>query len=105
MITVGSVDREEAAIDFSFLAKNFRGRRKAIKEFNSPFLQTMYFGYIQMVSFSMPETRIRSINQKGSSIYWKMSLIIVVFYVVGLPANYGSQLIVVYCREEALASE
>lgn len=33
MITVGSVSRDEAAARFDFLATRYRGRRRAIKEF------------------------------------------------------------------------
>lgn len=104
MLTVGSVSREEAAARFPFLSPRFRGRRAAIKELThrDP----------DFVFWIFPDGRLhdardahRTNAPRGHE------------HIIDDPPDYGGflrgrvassdddQLVVVYCRPEALAAD
>ena len=103
MVTVGSVSRDEAAKRFPFLAAAFSGRRKAIKEFTHRDPDYVFWIY--------PDGRLydarRSHRDNVPRGYE---------YIMDEEPDYGgflrgrvaslaqNQLVVVYCREEALAA-
>lgn len=104
MLTLGSVTREEAAQVFSFLAKKYPGRRKAIKEFTHRDPDFVFWIFPNGDLFDARDSHKKNIP-KGYD------------YIVKDEPDYGGflrgrvaslgndQLIVVYCREEALAYE
>jgi hypothetical protein len=103
MVTVGSVSREAAARRFPFLTENFRGRRAAIKAFThrAP----------DFVFWIGPDGRVhdaRDSHRRNPPRGFA--------HVIDDPPHYGGflrgrvaseggdQLVVVYCREQALAA-
>jgi hypothetical protein len=103
MITVGSVSREDAARWFPFLAQRFRGRRSAIKEFThrAP----------DFVFWIFPDGRLfdaRDAHRKNPPPGHEHILDDEPDYGGFLRGRVASendqQLVVVYCREEALAA-
>ncbi len=104
MITLGSVSREEASRTFSFLAEGHRGRRTAIRE--------LTHGVPEFVFWIYPDGRIhdarnshRAHPPRGFE------------HIIEDEPDYGGflrgrvvrhsehQLVAVYCRPEALASD
>lgn len=104
MITVGSITREQAADVFSFLSPHFRGRRNAIR--------SLTHGAPEMVFWIYPDGRLhdaRSSHRANPPRGYE--------HIIHDEPDYGGflrgrvvryagqhQLIVVYCRPEALAS-
>jgi hypothetical protein len=103
MITVGSVSREEAALQFPFLAQKFSGRRKAIKEFTHRDPDFVFWIYPDGRLFNAKKAHIKNLPRGYE-------------YILSDEPDYGGflrgrvaslfeqQLIVLYCREEALAA-
>lgn len=103
MLTVGSVSREEAAQTFPFLSPRFRGRRAAIKEFThrDP----------DFVFWIFPDGRLHDARDAHRSNVPRGYE-----HIIDDPPDYGGflrgrvasadehQLVVVYCRAEALAA-
>lgn len=103
MITVGSVSREEAAEPFDFLAPRYPGRRSAIKEFTHT--------YPELVFWITPDGRLLDTRQSHRRNPPKDY-----DWILQDEPDYGGflrgriarlldrQLVVVYCRPEALAA-
>jgi hypothetical protein len=103
MITVGSVSREEAALHFPFLAQKFSGRRKAIKEFTHRGPDFVFWIYPDGRLFDARDAHIKNVPRGFE-------------HILQDEPDYGGflrgrvaslleqQLIVLYCREEALAA-
>jgi hypothetical protein len=104
MITIGSINRASVTNDFPFLAEKFRGRRKAIKAFTH--LSPDYVFWI------FPDGRLFDAKNSHKSNVPKGYQNILTdepdyggFLRGRVASNYGSQLIVVYCHPEALATD
>ncbi len=103
MITIGSISRLEATNIYPFLAKKYRGRRKAIKEFTHRDPDFVFWIYPDGRLFDARDAHKKNIP-KGYD------------HIVNDEPNYGGflrgrvatlgdhQLIVVYCLEETLSS-
>ncbi|MCF6336504.1 MAG: hypothetical protein L3J84_00930 [Gammaproteobacteria bacterium] len=103
MITIGSISRLEATNIYPFLAKKYRGRRKAIKEFTHRDPDFVFWIYPDGRLFDARDAHKKNIP-KGYG------------HIVNDEPNYGGflrgrvatlgdhQLIVVYCLEETLSS-
>lgn len=103
MITVGSVSRETAAERFPFLAERYSGRRRAIKEFTHRDPDFVFWIYPDGKLFNARDSHARNIPRGYE-------------YIVDDEPDYGGflrgrvaslfeeQLVVVYCREEALVT-
>ena len=104
MITVGSVSRESASQVFSFLAPNFSGRRKAIR--------ALTHGAPEYVFWVFPDGRLydaRDSHRKNVPKGYQ--------HIVDDEPEYGGflrgrvvrqvadQLVVVYCRSDALVND
>ncbi len=102
MVTVGSVSREDAAEQYEFLAERYPGRRAAIRE--------LTHAYPELVFWVSPEGRLidaRDAHRKHPPRGFA--------WILQDEPNYGGflrgriarraerQLVVVYCRPEALA--
>ena len=103
MITLGSVLREDAARTFTFLAEGFRGRRTAIRDLTHDAPEFVFWIY--------PDGRLydaRTSHKAFPPPGFEHILDDEPDYggfLRGRVVRYGdNQLIVVYCREEALAS-
>lgn len=103
MITVGSVSREEAARDFDFLAEGFHGRRTAIR--------ALTHGSPEFVFWIYPDGRLhdaRTSHKANPPRGYEHIMNDEPDYCGFLRGRVvrlaGRQLVVVYCREEALAT-
>jgi hypothetical protein len=103
MITVGSVSREAAAERFPFLAQKYSGRRRAIKEFTHRDPDFVFWIYPDGRLFDARDSHARNVPRGYEDIvddepdYCG--------FLRGRVASlFEEQLVVVYCREEALAS-
>jgi len=102
MLTIGSVSREEAAQVFPFLSASFPGRRNAIRQLTHRWPDFVFWIYPDGRLHDARDAHVRHVP-KGFE------------YIVNDEPDYGgflrgrivseaeSQLIVVYCRPEALA--
>ena len=102
MLTVGSVLREEAAERFSFLADRYSSRRKAIKEFTHRDPDFVFWIYPDGRLHNARDSHMRNVPRGYT-------------HILDDEPDYGGflrgrvasffedQLVVVYCREEALA--
>ena len=104
MINIGSIDRSEAMEDFPFLAKKYKGRRKAIKEFTHLSPDYVFWIYPNGELFDAKDAH-RKNTPKGFSHILDDEPDYCGFLRGRVASNYGPQLVVVYCREEALAQE
>ncbi len=102
MITIGSVSRENAAVRFPFLAASVAGRRKAIKDFTHRDPDYVFWIY--------PDGRLHDAGRSHRDHVPRGHEAILDDepdyggFLRGRMASMGEdQLIVVYCREEALA--
>ena len=103
MITVGSVARESAAERFPFLAARYPGRRTAIKEFTHQDPDFVFWIFPDGKLFDARNSHLRNVPRGYDHIlqdepdYGG--------FLRGRVASRGEdQLIVIYCREEALAA-
>ncbi|RYG62802.1 hypothetical protein EON80_22435 [bacterium] len=103
MVTTGSVSREEAAIRFPFLAAKYSGRRKAIKDFTHRDPDFVFWIYPDGRLFDARDAHIKNVPRGYEHIlddepdYGG--------FLRGRVASlFDDQLIVIYCREEALAA-
>lgn len=106
MITLGSVSREEAAERFPFLAERFPGRRRAIKEFTHRDPDFVFWIYPDGRLHDARDAHARNVPRGFEHIlrdepdYGG--------FLRGRIASMGGmgedQLVVVYCRAEALAA-
>ena len=102
MITLGSVSRDHAAQIFPFLALRFRGRRNALKEFTHRDPDFVFWIYPDGELFDAKEAHRRNLPRGFE-------------HILEDEPDYGGflrgrvvsdgehQLVVVYCREAALA--
>lgn len=103
MITVGSVTREHAAERFAFLAKNFRGRRNAIKNFTHTAPEFVFWIFPEGTLFDAKDAHRKNVPRGYQ-------------HILNDEPDYGGflrgriarsidgfQLVVVYCRAEALS--
>ncbi|MCB1178439.1 MAG: hypothetical protein KDK36_12715 [Leptospiraceae bacterium] len=104
MITVGSITREEASLKFEFLREKYSGRRKVIKEFTHLGPDFVFWIY--------PDGRLHDAKYSHGKNLPKGYEYIVNdepdyggFLRGRIASNNGPQLIVVYCRPEALAEQ
>ncbi|MCX4026153.1 hypothetical protein H0A36_21965 [Endozoicomonas sp. SM1973] len=102
MITIGSIEREKAAELFPFLAKKYRGRRKAIKEFTHLSPDYVFWIYPDGELFDAKEAHRKNIP-KGYAYILDDEPDYCGFLRGRVASNFGPKLVVVYCREEALA--
>lgn len=103
MITVGSIPRETAAAEFEFLAERYRGRRSAIREFTHRYPECVFWIY--------PDGRLHNARTSHAANVPRGFNWIVKDepdyggFLRGRVARYaGCQLVVIYCRPEALAA-
>jgi len=108
MITVGSISRDSAAERFPFLATRCRGRRKAIKEFTHADPDFVFWIFPSGRLYDARDSHLRN-TPRGYRHILDDEPDYCGFLrgrVATLPSaerETGGQLIVVYCREEALA--
>ncbi|WLQ13390.1 hypothetical protein O5O45_27065 [Hahella aquimaris] len=104
MITIGSISREKASEDFPFLAQHYRGRRKAIKNFTHLAPDYVFWIYPDGDLFDAKDSH-KNNTPKGFQHILLDEPDYSGFLRGRVASNYGPQIIVVYCREEALASD
>ncbi len=104
MITVGSISRSEAAQHFDFLAEKFSGRRKAIKEYTHTYPEFVFWIYPDGTLFDAKDAHKRNVP-KGYDYILKDEPDYGGFLRGRLARQFEEQIIVIYCREEALASD
>jgi len=104
MITVGSLSRDEASVKFSFLSENFSGRRKEIKEFTHLSPDYVFWVYPDGRLFDAKDAHQKNVP-KGYRHILNDEPDYGGFLRGRVASNHGEQLIVVYCREEALAAD
>jgi hypothetical protein len=103
MITVGSIARAEAAARFPFLAEQFAGRRKRIKEFTHRDPDFVFWIYPDGRLHDARRSHRDNVPRGYESILHDEPDY--EGFLRGRVASEGSdQLIVVYCRSEALAT-
>jgi len=103
MLTVGSISRQDAARTFAFLAEGFRGRRNAIRD--------LTHGAPEFVFWIYPDGRLhdaktshRSNPPRGYEHILKDEPDYGGFLRGRVVRQSDAQLVVVYCRPEALAA-
>ncbi len=103
MITVGSVSRDDASLAFPFLSARFRGRRTAIKEFTHRDPEFVFWIYPDGRLFDAKTAHRKNLPRGFEHIlddepeYGG--------FLRGRVASDGThQVVVIYCREDALAA-
>lgn len=104
MITVGSITRDAAAAKFPFLGGRFSGRRKAIKDFTHFAPDFVFWIYPDGELYDAKDAH-RSNVPRGYEHILKDEPDYGGFLRGRVASNFGDQLIVIYCRPEALASD
>ncbi|MES2708795.1 MAG: hypothetical protein V4726_19530 [Verrucomicrobiota bacterium] len=104
MITIGSISRSAAAEKFPFLGEHFSGRRTAIKDFTHLAPDFVFWIYPDGELLDARDAH-RSNPPKGYEHILRDEPDYGGFLRGRLASNHGDQLIVIYCRPEALASE
>lgn len=104
MITIGSVSRDEAASKFEFLSKKYRGRRKALKEFTHTAPDYVFWVHPDGKLFDAKDAHKKN-YPRGFKHILDDEPDYGGFLRGRVASNYGPQLIVVYCRAEALAEK
>jgi len=102
MITVGSVSREEAAKRFYFLQEHIHGRRKAVNELTHRDPDFVFWIYPDGHLFDAKDAHIRN-YPKGHEWILDDEPDYGGFLRGRVATGPGGQVIVVYCRPEALA--
>ena len=103
MITLGSVSRTEAAERFPFLAEKYKGRRNAIKEFTHRDPDFVFWIYPDGKLHNARDAHAKNVPRGYESIlddepdYGG-------FLRGRIASLFDRQLVVIYCREEALAA-
>jgi hypothetical protein len=103
MIAVGSVSRDDAAELFPFLAAKYSGRRAAIKEFTHRDPDFVFWIYPDGRLFNARDSHRKNIP-RGFEHILEDEPDYGGFLRGRAASQLGRQLIVVYCREEALAA-
>ncbi len=104
MITSGSVSREVAAGRFDFLAEKVRGRRAALNEFTHTAPDFVFWIYPDGGLFDAKDAHIRN-YPKGHAHILRDKPEYGGFLRGRVATRLGHQLIVVYCREDALFND
>ncbi len=104
MITVGSVSRDEAAHKFEFLSEKYRGRRKALKEFTHTAPDYVFWIHPDGELFDAKDAHKKN-YPRGCEYILNDEPDYGGFLRGRVASNYGPQLIVVYCRSEALSEQ
>ncbi|MEK7952329.1 hypothetical protein [Luteolibacter soli] len=104
MITSGSISREVAADRFDFLAEKVRGRRAALNDFTHTDPDFVFWIYPDGRLFDAKDAHIRN-YPKGHAHILKDKPEYGGFLRGRVATRLGHQLIVVYCREDALFSD
>jgi len=104
LITLGSVKREDAELSFPFLAKKYKGRRKAIKEFTHMAPDFVFWIYPDGELFDARDAH-KKYQPKGFQHILEDEPDYCGFLRGRVASNFGPQLIVVYCRQEALNND
>ena len=103
MITLGSVSRDTAADRFPFLAVRYSGRRSAIREFTHRDPDFVFWVVPDGTLFNARDSHLRNVPRGYAHILTDVPDY--GGFLRGRVATlFDNQLIVVYCREEALAS-
>jgi hypothetical protein len=104
MVTLGSIAREHAARLFPFLAENVRGRRAAIKQFTHRDPDFVFWIYPDGRVHDARDSHLKN-PPRGFEHIVHDEPDYGGFLRGRVASQGGSQLVVVYCREEALASD
>lgn len=104
MISAGSVSRSEAARRFEFLAEHVRGRRAALNEFTHTDPDFVFWIYPDGRLFDARDAHIRN-YPKGHEHILKDKPEYGGFLRGRIATKLEHQLIVVYCREDALYND
>ena len=104
MITVGSVSREEAAGKFYFLQENITGRRQAINDLTHKDPDFVFWIYPTGQLFDAKDAHIRN-TPKGHRWILDDEPDYGGFLRGRVATSINGQIIVVYCRPEALAHD
>jgi len=104
MITVGSISRSVASEKFPFLAKKFSGRRNTIKDFTHLAPDFVFWIYPDGELFDAKDAHRRNVP-KGHEHILRDEPDYGGFLRGRVASNFGDQLIVIYCRPEALATD
>jgi hypothetical protein len=104
MITIGSVSRDTASEKFPFLAEHFSGRRRAIKDFTHFTPDYVFWIYPDGELHDAKDVH-RSNVPSGFECILDDEPDYGGFLRGRLASNHGDQLLVVYCRPEALATD
>ena len=103
MISIGSVSRDEATETFPFLAEKFRGRRNAIKEFTHRDPDFVFWIYPDGKLHNARDSHLKN-TPRGYEHILDDEPDYGGFLRGRVASHFEHQLIVVYCREEALAA-
>jgi hypothetical protein len=102
MITLGSVSRDVAAERFPFLAQKYPGRRRAIKEFTHRDPDFVFWIFPDGTLYNAHDSHLRNVPRGHESIL-RDEPDYGGFLRGRVASLFDDQLVVVYCREEALA--
>lgn len=102
MITVGSVSRSELAAEFAFLDEKFSGRRKAIKKLTHERPDFVFWVFPDGKLYDARGAHRRNVP-KGYESILNDEPDYRGFLRGRIVSSQGRQLVVVYCRSEALA--
>lgn len=103
MISLGSITRKDAAEIFPFLAEKFRGRRNAIKEFTHRDPDFVFWIYPDGKLHNARNSHLKN-TPRGYRHILDDEPDYEGFLRGRVASHFEHQLIVVYCREEALAT-
>ncbi|GAA5118194.1 hypothetical protein JIN84_16320 [Luteolibacter yonseiensis] len=104
MITIGSISRATASEAFPFLAEKFPGRRNAIKDFTHLAPDFVFWIYPDGTLYDAKDAHRKNVP-KGYEHILKDEPDYGGFLRGRVASNFGDQLIVIYCRPEALATD
>ncbi|MDH5178053.1 MAG: hypothetical protein OEZ39_16235 [Gammaproteobacteria bacterium] len=104
MITVGSISREDIVGDFPFLRERYKGRRKAIKDFTHLAPDFVFWIFPDGKLFDAKDSHKRNTPKDYRHIL-EDEPDYCGFLRGRVASNHGPQIIVVYCRSEALAND
>jgi len=102
MITIGSVSRESAASRFPFLAERYSGRRRAIKEFTHRDPDFVFWIFPDGRLFDARDSHAKNVP-RGYEHILEDEPDYGGFLRGRVASLFDDQLVVVYCRPEALA--
>ena len=104
MLSEGSISRESATSKFPFLAEHFSGRRRAIKEFTHLAPDFVFWIYPDGELHDAKDAH-RSNVPSGYEYILRDEPEYGGFLRGRVASNHGEQLVVVYCRQDALIDD